>query len=73
MMSEADNAFLHVHLDHVQPKSWLQNYAVTSRSAIWLQNSNCARTLANSKDAEKMFVPRLLAKGQYIPGVGSKR
>ena len=72
MMFEADNAFLHVHLDHVQTKSWSQDY-ITSRSAIWLQNSNCARTLANSKDAEEMFVPRLLAKGQGMPGVGSKR
>ena len=70
MLSEADDAFLHVHLDHVQPKSQSQDYA---GSAIWLQNSNCARTLANSKDAEKMFVPRLLAKGLCIPGVGSKK
>ena len=38
MMSEADDAFLRVHLDQVQ------NYAVTSGSAIWLENSNCART-----------------------------
>ena len=36
-MSEADNAFLHVHLDHVQPKSQLQDCVITSRSAIWLQ------------------------------------
>ena len=33
-MSEADDAFLHVHLDHVQPKSWSQDYTMTSRSAI---------------------------------------
>ena len=44
MMSEADSAFLHVHLDHVQPKLWLQDYLITSWSAIWLQNLNCART-----------------------------
>ena len=69
MMSEADDAFLHVHLDHVQPKLRSQDYAITSRSAIWLQNLNCARTQANSKDAEK--IP--LAKGHCIPGVGSKR
>ena len=25
-MSEADDALLHVHLDHVQPKSWLEDY-----------------------------------------------
>ena len=37
MMSEADDAFLHVHLEHVQPESQLQDYAVTSWSAIWLQ------------------------------------
>ena len=30
MMSEADDAFLHVHLDHMQPKSQLQDYAVAS-------------------------------------------
>ena len=73
MMSEADDAFLHVRLDHMQPKSRSQDYLITSGSAIWLQNSNCARTLANSKDADKMFVPRPLAKGQCIPGVGAKR
>ena len=38
MISEADDAFLHVHLDHVQPKSRLQNYTVTSELAISLQN-----------------------------------
>ena len=37
MMSEADDAFLSVHLDHLQPKSRLQDYMITSRSAIWLQ------------------------------------
>ena len=62
MMSEAGDAFLRVHLDHVQPKLRSQDYAITSRSAIWLQNSSCARTWANSKDAEKMFAPRPLAK-----------
>ena len=44
MMSEPDDAFLHVHLDHVQPKSQLQDYTVTSGSAIWLQNSSCFKT-----------------------------
>ena len=76
MMSEADDAFLHVHLlnlDHVQPKSRSQDYVITSRSAIWLQNLNCARTWANSKDAKKMSVPRVLAKGHCMPEVGSKR
>ena len=63
MMSEADDAFLHVHLDHVQLKSQSQDYAITSGSAICSQNSNCARTWANSNDAEKRFVPRPLAKG----------
>ena len=71
-MSEADDAFLPVHLDHVQPKSRSQDYTITSGSAIWLQNTNCARTRANSKDAEKMFIPRLPAKGQCIPGVNLK-
>ena len=42
-------------------------------SHLVLQNLNCARTRANGKDAEKMFVPRPLAKGRCIPGVGSKR
>ena len=28
-MSEAENAFLHVYLDHVQPKSWSQDCTVT--------------------------------------------
>ena len=37
MMSEADDAFLHVRLEHVQPKSRSQDYAITSWSAIWLQ------------------------------------
>ena len=39
MMSEANDAFLHVHLDHVQPKSWTwsQDYGMPSGSAIWLQ------------------------------------
>ena len=63
MLSEAGNVFIQVHLDHVQPKSQSQDYALTSRSAIWLQNSNCARTRANGKGAEKKFVPKLLAKG----------
>ena len=62
MKFEADDAFFHVHLDHVQPKSRSQDYAVTAGSAIWLQNSDCARTSTNSKDAEKMYVPRPLAK-----------
>ena len=44
MMSEADSAFLHVHLDHVQAKSWSQDYTISSGLAIWLQNLNCART-----------------------------
>ena len=70
MVSEADNAFLHVHLDHTQPKSQSQDYLITW-SAIWSQNLNCARTWANSKAAEKMFVPKPLAKGQCIPGMGS--
>ena len=48
-MSEADDAFLHVHLEHMQPKSWSQDYTITSGSAIWLQNLNCARTRANGK------------------------
>ena len=52
MKSEADDAFLHVHLDHVQLKSWSQYYAITSGSAIWLQNLNSERTSTNSKDAE---------------------
>ena len=43
MMSEADDAFLHVHLGHVQLKSQSQDYTITSRSAVWLQNLNCAR------------------------------
>ena len=73
MMSEADSVFLHVRLDHVQLKSRSQGYVITSGSAVWMQNSNCARTCANSKDAEKLFIPRPLAKGQCIPGVGSKR
>ena len=37
-----------------------------------IQNQT-ARTGANSEDAEEMFVPRPLAKGQCMPGVGSKR
>ena len=37
-------SFLHVHLDHVQPKSWSQDYTISSGLAIWLQNLNCART-----------------------------
>ena len=73
MIPEADIAFPHVHLDHVQLISLSQDYVISSRSAIWLQNLNCAKTWANSKDAKEMFVPRPLAKGQCIPGVGSKR
>ena len=34
MMSEADDAFLHVHLDHMHPKLWLRDYLITSWSAI---------------------------------------
>ena len=34
MMSEVDDAILHVHLDHVQPKSRSQDYAIISESAI---------------------------------------
>ena len=33
-MPEADDAFLHVHLDHMQPKSQSQDYAIAFRSAI---------------------------------------
>ena len=44
MMSEADDAFLCVHLDRVQLKSRSQDYTITSGSAIWLKNLNCART-----------------------------
>ena len=44
MMSEVDDAILHVHLDHVQPKSRSQDYAIISGSAIWLPDLNCART-----------------------------
>ena len=73
MMSEADDALLHVHLDRVQPKSRLWDYAMTSGSAILISKSNCAITWANGEDAGKMFIPRLLPKGQCIPGVGSKR
>ena len=32
-----------------------------------------ARTGANSEDAEEMFVPRPLAKGQCMLGVGSNK
>ena len=46
MMSEADDAFLCVRLDHMQPKSWLQDYAITSGAAIWLQNLNCCKNLS---------------------------
>ena len=35
MVSEADDAFLHVHLDHVQPKSQSEDYTINSRSAVW--------------------------------------
>ena len=31
--SKAGSGFLHVHLGHMQPKSWLQDYVITSRSA----------------------------------------
>ena len=34
MKSEADGAFLHVHLDHVQLKAWSRDYAITSGSVI---------------------------------------
>ena len=60
-MSEADDTFLHVHLDKVQLKSWLQDYAITSGSAIWLQNFNCA----SSKDAEKVFQDHWLKDSAY--------
>ena len=66
MMSEADGAFLHVRLDHVQLKSRSQDYLVTFGSAIWLQNLNCARTWANSKNAEKIsFQDRWLKDSAY--------
>ena len=79
MMSEADDTFLSVHLDHMQPESRLQDYVITYRSAIWLQKFKLVakfklcKNLANSKDAEIFFIPRLLAKGQCISRVGSKR
>ena len=66
MMSEADDAFLHVHLDHMQVKSLSQDYTITSGTAIWLQNSNCVRTWANSKDIEKCsFQYRWLKDSTY--------
>ena len=71
-MSEAYNVFLHVPLDHVHLKSWSQDYMITSRSAIWLQNLNCAWTWTNSKDAEKMFVSRPLTNYYLILGLWDK-
>ena len=66
MTSEVGDAFLRVHLDHMQLKLWSQDWAITSGSAIWLQNSNCARTSANSKDAEKCsFQDRWLKNSAY--------
>ena len=56
---------LQVHLDNVQPKSQSQDYMITSGSAIWLQNSNWARTWANSKDAKKLFQDRWLKDIAY--------
>ena len=75
MMSKADDAFLHVHLDHVQPESQSQDHTITSRSAFGckIQTVQEPDLALNSKDAEKMSMPRLLAKGHCIPGVGSKR
>ena len=45
-MSKADNAFLHVHLDHMQPKSRSQDYAIISGSAIWLQKFELCKNLS---------------------------
>ena len=56
MMSEADDTFLHVHLDHMHPKLWLQDYMITSRSAILI-----------AKFKIKLQKPELTAKilGKY--------
>ena len=121
MMSEADNAFLHVHLDHtaaiyksllffqVSDTTWYNTFTEYWNCSdigwddVWSRwcfppcslRSYCSqnhghkitwkllgqpfgckiRTVQEPEltaNAKKMFVPKPLAKGQCMPGVGSK-
>ena len=62
MMSKADNAFFHVHLDHMQPKSWSQDYAINSGSAIWLQNLTVQEPELKAKMPKKCLFQDLWLK-----------
>ena len=74
MMSEADSAFLHVHLDHVQLKSWSQDYTITSGSAIWFQTQTGQKHDLTPKMPRKcLFKDGWLKDSAYQPRVGSKR
>ena len=75
-MSEAGDAFLHVHLDHMQLKSWSRDYAVTSRSAILVAKFEIelqAPELTAKMLGKYSFQDCWLKDKKCIPGVGSKR
>ena len=60
------------------PPCWIRSHAAKITVARLHDNFQVSRLVAKNQpfgceDAEKMFVPKLLAKGQCIPGVGSKR
>ena len=50
----------------LQPKSRAQDYMITSRSAIWLQNSNCARTWANTVTAKSKMPRKCLFQNCWL-------
>ena len=76
MMSDADSAFLHVHLESRAAKitvASLRDDLRVSHFGCKVQNRTVQEPELIEKDAEKMFVPRSLAEGQRILGLGSKR
>ena len=77
MSSEADDALLNVHLDHVLPKS---RRVARLRDNFWGQpfGYKKVRTVQEPELKAKMlrkclFQDHWLSKGHCIPGVGSKR
>ena len=76
-MSEEGDAFLHVHLDHMQPKSRSRDYAMTcsSRSAILVAKFKIQlqKSELTVKMRGKCSFQDCWLKGECIPEVGSER
>ena len=76
-MSEKGDAFLHVHLDHMQPKSRSRDYAMTrsSRSAILVAKFKIKlqKPELTAKMRGKCSFQDCWLKGECIPEMGSER